>query len=147
MAAYATVDDLTLIGLPAKNVTSVQSADAVEAALESASRFADSYLTSRYVLPLVQWDGALTQAVASIAAFNIMRARGFAPGVQDAETLRIGYDYAVDWLKNVSKGMATLSGATNADSASPQVGESSSAGVVQGGAGNVFQLSRPTRGW
>jgi phage gp36-like protein len=146
MSSYATTDDLTLLGLPAKAVASM-SADSVDAVLEAASRTADTYLTSRYKLPLLEWDGSLKQAVASIAAFNLMRVRGFAPGVADAETLRIGYDNAMDWLRNVSKGVATLSGVTNVDSSSPVAGETESPGVLSGS--NMFVQTNTSnrRGW
>jgi phage gp36-like protein len=88
--------------------TGVVTADQ-DAALDAASREADGFLTRRYTLPLLQFGSDLKQAVCDIAAYRILRARGFNPakGGSDSEQLRLGYQDAMKWLGQVSDGKVT----------------------------------------
>lgn len=114
MAAYATVEDLKAISLPPKVVESVTS-EAAEAALEHASRLADSYIGTRFRLPIAAWEADLTKVVCDIAAYGLMKRRGWNPGVADAEQIRLGYDDAVMWLKHVSQGVTSPFGIVQAE--------------------------------
>ena len=71
-------------------------------ALSSASRMADSYLSRRYNLPLLDWDIDLKQAVCDIAAYFLIFRRGYnpEPGKYDAN-FRIKNDMATKWLSEV----------------------------------------------
>lgn len=103
MPAYATPADLYSLGLPQRALSGVSVPDQ-EAALESASRLADSYLSARYTLPLTAWGSDLRRAVAVIAAYDLLAVRGFAPEGAD-EHVRLRYEDAIRWLENVSKGL------------------------------------------
>ena len=54
--AYATTTDLARFGLPSGALAGVSTATQ-EAALDAASAFADSYLRSRYTVPLTSYGG------------------------------------------------------------------------------------------
>ena len=107
--AYATRTDLTRFGLPAAALTGV--ADATQdAALEAASDVADSYLRSRYTLPLTGYGDDLKRVVCNIAAWDLLSTRGYDPRAGNDEAVRDRHDSAVSWLKDVSAGRAAVSG-------------------------------------
>jgi len=71
MTAYAARTDLTRFGISEKALTNV-STETQDAALEAASRVADSYLRSRYALPLAGYGddlGVLTAALLTVAFY------------------------------------------------------------------------------
>ncbi len=105
MTAYATVADLTTYGIPAAALESVDTA-AQQAAVTAACGIADSYLRGRFTLPLTAWDTTLTQYVAQIAAWNVLRVRGFMPGGAD-EAVRSGYKDAISWFASIARGEVT----------------------------------------
>lgn len=107
--AYATRTDLYRLGLRSDALSGVATADQ-DAALEAASDVADSYLRSRYTLPLTGYGDDLKGAVCKLAAYELMRARGYAPGAGRDESLKDSRDEAVSWLKDVSAGRAHVSG-------------------------------------
>ena len=100
---YASQDDLFRLGLPEGALRGV-SPSTIEEALEAASRLADSYLRARYTLPLTAWDGALSRAVAAIAAYDLMAVRGYDPARGADEVLRLRYEDAIRWLERVAAG-------------------------------------------
>lgn len=106
---YATVADLKQLGLVAGALSGVDEAD-IDAALVAASSVADGYLASRYgsSLPLTAWPESLTMAVCQIAAFRIMSAIGFNPEDGSHEVIRMGFEDAMRWLRDVSAGRVTL---------------------------------------
>ena len=128
--AYATPSDLARLGVAAAALSDVPVPDQ-EAALDAASRLADSYLARRYRLPLVSWGDDLKRAVALIAAYDLIAVRGFAPEGAD-EHLRLRYEDAIRWLEQVAKGEVEA-----------QVEEA--AGTEEKGA-PVF-VGPPPRGW
>ena len=71
-------------------------------ALSSASRMADSYLSRRYNLPLLDWNIDLKQAVCDIAAYILIFRRGYSPqsGSYDAN-FKVKHDMSVNWLSEV----------------------------------------------
>lgn len=86
----------------------------LNAALVTASRLADSYLKTRYTVPLTAWDDDLSRAVCDVAAYDIAGSK--AHGVDGGKTLiRVRYDDAIRWLKDVSSGEASLAVAEEAD--------------------------------
>lgn len=112
---YATRTDLEQLGLVAGALSGIADAD-VNAALLAASSMADGYLASRYgsSLPLATWPESLTQHVCAIAAFRLMSAIGFNPEDGAHVVIRMGYDDAIRWLRDVSKGVVTLISAPTA---------------------------------
>lgn len=131
MPAYATTTDLTRLGLPSDALVDVTS-EAQEAALAAASALADSYLRSRYRLPLTAWSDELTRVVCVIAAWDLLTTRGFDPSGSADEAIRQRYEDAIGWLKDVSRSVVT-----------PDVTDSS---VAQRSAAPAV-YSRTARGW
>lgn len=103
---YATTTDLQTFGLPAAALTPVSTPDQNNA-LIAASALADSYLGQRFRLPLSSWGTDITKAAAEIAAYLVMKKRGWSPGAADAEQIREAYDDALKWLRDVGQGKAT----------------------------------------
>lgn len=105
MPAYASVEDLASLGLHLNAQAGISSAN-ITAALEAASRLADSYLQARYRLPLASWGQDLRRCVAILAAYDIMSVRGFAPEGAD-EHLRLRAEDATRWLEGIARGLVS----------------------------------------
>lgn len=120
MAAYATTSDLYRLALRRTALEGIPQADQ-ERALEAASRLADSYLQARYRLPLTAWGDDLRRAVAVIAAYDLLAGRGFAPEGVD-EHIRLRYEDAITWLRDVSRGAATPVGVVDFSPSVPDEG-------------------------
>lgn len=76
-------------------------ASAQNAALTRASNLADSYLASRFKLPLTSWSDDLRTAVCQIAAYYLATSK--AHGADGQRTLvRVEYDDAIKWLEGVA---------------------------------------------
>lgn len=73
-------------------------------ALERASDEADSYLSSRYAVPLSPVPRVLIGYVNSMARYHLC-GNSYA---QDAEPVTSRYEAAIAWLKNVAKGVADI---------------------------------------
>jgi phage gp36-like protein len=95
---YATTQDMSV---PAKALEGVDPA-VVTNALARASSIADGYLRKRFDLPLKDWTQSLTQAVADIATWIVMKNRGFNPDAKSTETVQSSYRDALDWLEDVA---------------------------------------------
>lgn len=107
--AYATRIDLTRFGLPSGALTGV--ADATQdAAIEAASDVADSYMRSRYTLPLTGYGDDLKRAVCAVAAWDLLTTRGYDPNAGGDEAVKLRHDAAMKWLGDVSAGRAHVSG-------------------------------------
>jgi phage gp36-like protein len=115
---YATLADLAAYGLTPSTLTTVSEADQT-AALQVASGVADGYIAAVRDLPISQWGLDLRLAVAKVAAWELIRRRGFKPGSTDAETLRASYQDAIKWLEGVSTGKVSPFGMV--DTSSPNV--------------------------
>jgi phage gp36-like protein len=135
--AYALSTDLSnpALGLPARALEKI-AADDLDQGLEAASRIADGYLTSRYVLPITTWGHDLRLCVCSIAAYHLLSGRGFNPEGAD-ENMRLRFEDAMRWLREVNKGVVTPVGIT--DSSSPPEDHSD--------AGAALVLYDQPRGW
>jgi phage gp36-like protein len=133
--AYASRTDLYRLGLREAAFTGVSTADQ-DAALEAASDTADSYMRSRYTLPLTGYGDDLKSAVCKIAAYELLRARGYSPNAGGDESLKDGRDEAVTWLGHVSSGRAHVSG-----------GNTTPAATRHARASSPRVDSNRTRGW
>jgi phage gp36-like protein len=114
VSQYANLEDLSDCGLPAAALHDVGS-DIRDRALEKASGVADSYLRKRFTLPLVAadppedpWPDELTRAVVHIAACDLLARRGFVPGSGADQIVIDRKADAIDWLKDIAKGLAEL---------------------------------------
>lgn len=106
---YATTTDLTRFGLPSTALTGVSSTTQEEA-ISAASALADSYMRSRYAVPLTAWGDDLTQCVCALAAETLLTSRGLDPGRANGDVILTRADNARAWLKDVSAGRASVSG-------------------------------------
>ncbi len=82
------------------SVTSEFTEDEKSFALVSASSLADDYLGRRYDLPLKHWTFDLKQAVCYIAAYTLLKRKGFNPEQYDANWVN-DYNKALAWLDDV----------------------------------------------
>ena len=127
--SYATIAQLKQVGVNADALVGISDPD-LQAALDSASSMADGYLATRFTLPLVApYPADLIQHTAGLAAYLAIRTRGFDPNA--SPSVRMGYEDAVGWLKDISRNLVH-----------PQVTESSSSGNVE-----PIVLSNPPRRW
>jgi len=115
MTAYATTTDLTSRA-PEKLLANVPLHEQ-EAALEDASREADSYLCARYTVPLVTWTSDFTSKICDLAIWRLASKKQAA--ATNNPVLRINRDDAISWLRAVSKGTASIGGTNTDPSPSP----------------------------
>lgn len=130
--AYATAAQLLQLGLPGRALTDVSTADR-NAALDAASDLADSYLRSRFELPLTAWGDDLRRAVCSVAVYDLLSRRGYNPEQGADDNIRARHDDAVRWLEKVAAGLV-----------SPSVTDSSTPATAGSGA---RVRSHDARGW
>lgn len=128
---YATPDDITRTALPPEALTSVPAYVQADASL-AATDEADGYIAGGYVLPLTAWSEDLRTHVAAMAAYAILKRRGFDPSGRD-QLIVDGRKNAIDWLKMIATGKLKPPGM--ADS-TPEIFEA-------GG----YVYSRIARGW
>ena len=100
---YATPEDLVAYGLPASALQGVPYEQQARACLASSAE-AEGYLGSAYTLPLTGWDIGTRMHVAALAAFQIMRSRGFDADSGKDATLEIGRSEAITWLNRIANG-------------------------------------------
>jgi len=123
MIADITRAELASLGLRSAALTGISTGDQ-DAACESASSTARSYLRARYPNAGAITDPGYKQAVARIAAHELLSTRGFDPsGNRSDEAVQINRDAAVRWLRDVSNGVAHLDITESiADTFAPQLG-------------------------
>lgn len=112
--AYATRTDLTTHGLSSAAIAGV-STTAQDAALDAASKTADSYLRARYATPLTTYGTDLTRAVCQIAAWDLLSVRGYDPARGGDEAVRLRAEDAMRWLRDLGAGKASLAGVEESD--------------------------------
>lgn len=76
--------------------------------LQWASSVCLGFVQKRKALPLLSWGSDLKNACCEIAAYKLMGKRGYAPGSGGNQVLRDGYDDAIAWLRDISRGIAEL---------------------------------------
>lgn len=103
MSRYATPADIYRLAFPAAGLAAFSSDDQ-QAALDVASAFADSHLSSQFTLPLTSWSDDLRRAVCCIAAYDLISGRGYNPEADP--NLRLRYLDSVDWLERVGRNQA-----------------------------------------
>ena len=143
--SYATSNDLTTVGLPVNALATITTAQ-IESALQNASDRADAAFRARYgnqAVPLQQWDSTIVQAVAKMAAFELMVVRGLKPGGPDWDLFQYRNQEALDYLDRVQRQQAhplvTLAGNASAP-LQPNLKSSSVVNVMNG-------ASSQKRGW
>ncbi len=130
MSRYAVVADIARY-VPTASISSIDSTTQ-QNVLDDVSTLADSFLGSRYKLPLTSYGSDLTRNVCQIAVYDLMCLRGFFPDGPD-QNFKDRNDAAMAWLRGVSSGAITPS---NIADSSVSVSE-----------GAPFVISVPPRGW
>ena len=116
--AYASCTELGY-SIPAAAVARV-SAQQQQWHLDVATGIAESYLRSRYSVPLADpIPREVVSAVVSIAGFDLLCSIGFNPQEYD-NVYQLKRDAALEWLKAIGAGSASLS---SLDDATPSVSE------------------------
>ena len=106
--SYATLEDLSQAGLPPATLSSVDFGTQ-QSALVRASRYADTYLRDRYLLPLsAPFDESLIDAVCQIASWRLLSRRGFNPSNPGDLVVRQMFDDANDFLRRIANGQNQL---------------------------------------
>lgn len=100
---YATVEQLERLSSAAAIVSTLDG-EAKSEALEVASALIDGYLRQRYRLPLISFVPDLVRAACAIAAYDLLSSRGYDPGAQDNDNVRLRYEDAIKWLERVAGG-------------------------------------------
>lgn len=111
-AGYATPTDLEnpALGLPPRAL-SVIGPTVLNDALIAASDMMDSYLLSRYTGPIIAWGRDMRTCCCHIAAYHLLAGQGMNPVNSSADDhVRLRYEDALRWLKDVSKGAASPTG-------------------------------------
>jgi phage gp36-like protein len=115
---YATPTDLAQVGaLPAfvQSLTAAQMSEAIQ----TASAFMDTYLSSKFTLPLKQISYDVVQCCCVIAIYYLVQARGYNPNNPAEDTYRIRYEQQCRWLKDVANGQATPQVTDSSPTAAP----------------------------
>jgi|SRR6478672_11285998 len=111
--AYATTSELAAKGgLPAGVLASFSEEKQLDA-ITTASGLADGYLRSQCTPPLTDVPDDVKFHVCRMAAYFLMRERGFDPERGSDVLIRDDYKDALAWLKSVSRGEITLFGVTD----------------------------------
>lgn len=79
-------------------------------ALAAADALANNYLAVRYQVPLGTVPAVLVEACCDIARYELTRG----PGLRATDEIKDRYNQRVTWLRDVSKGTATLAEAAEA---------------------------------
>lgn len=144
---YASQSDLAQLGLIAGVLASI-SGTTQDAALLAASAIADSYLQSRYDLPLVNWGKDLVRIVCHIAAHDLMGSKGYNPSAGADPQIQYRRDKAIEWLQEVSEERQTpayvVDSTPGGGSATPT---SSDGAVVTTTEGGLQMTTSSVRGW
>jgi hypothetical protein len=144
--AYCTGQDIINLALPVRSLSPLTQGQIV-AACQAQSDRADGMMRGRYgtsALPLLTWDTAVTEAVAKMAAFALMRLRGMKPDSDDWKTFKSAADEGVDYFDMVQRQqmhpLVTLANGSAPGGAQPQVLSSSVVDLATG-------RTAANRGW
>jgi phage gp36-like protein len=143
--AYASLADIGIYGLntatlPPWIVTSTQ-----QAKLDAANAKVDSYLNSKFRLPLVAYGKDIVEAAAVMAAFELIVLRGFDPESEKDKIFSDRYERTIKWLEGIAAG-TVLPNVT--EPPSDGTGASYVRQPAASTTGTGFVISKPSaRGW
>lgn len=133
---YASLDDAEPYALNRSAIESFP-VDDRHSAIKGASRLIDSYLRSRYKLPLIQVGEDIKRACWIIAAYDLLSSRGFNPeSGATQEDIRTRYSDTIRWLERIADGRAV-----------PDVTDSSTGGQEGVSTAGPRVTSASQRGW
>ncbi len=106
---YASIEDFNDAGLPNGALASLDRTT-INRALVRASALANTFLGDKFTLGLggPPYDASLVDAVCQIAAWNLLRLRGFNPDNAGDQVVRQGYLDAEKLLTRIANGQAYL---------------------------------------
>lgn len=143
MNPYASLADLTTFGLPATALGAVTTAQQ-QAQLDAAAGRVDSKIGGRYVVPLTApIPAVITQTTCKIAAWEVLRIRGWNPMVPGDKAIFDGFVDANAWLDAVQHQREHLVGVAQTGSAPMPQPVMLSSSVVDLSTGATL----PNRGW
>lgn len=128
MSSYATVADLASLANNNAAIASITSADQ-QRALDAASDEFDGYFAAQYHLPLVSWPQEVRQHVCDVAAYRLMKRRGFSQEGDD-DTFREAFDDAWKWARAVAQGLISPPGIVDSSSATREGAPSVTTGQI-----------------
>lgn len=105
----ATPGDLAEHGVAAESLAAIPEGRRMEH-LQAASGVAWGFLANRFVPPLLTWGPELVQHVCAIAAWTLLRHRGFDPEKAADRVIVMGYEQATAWLKAFGGGRGAVLG-------------------------------------
>jgi phage gp36-like protein len=137
VALYCNPQDLSRYGVNAAALADLAIDQQITPTIEAASDKIDSYLRSRYTLPLFVWGSDIRACCAIMAAWQTLRVRGLRPGenVEDSP-LYLAYQEQLKWLGQIAGGTVH-----------PEVTDSSSGAAVGLSADRPFIASDEQRGY
>jgi hypothetical protein len=106
--AYCAGSDILNLALPINTLQPLTQSQ-ILAVCQAASDFADGFFRGRWgysAVPLLAWDTSVTEAVAKVAAFRLMRLRGINTKSPDWPFYQGIYQEALDWLDKVQRQQA-----------------------------------------
>ena len=148
---YATTADLAAVGMVPQILNTIAGATQL-AALAAASALADSFLQSRWTLPLASWGSDLARCVAIIAAYDLLSARGYNPAAGADVNWRLRYLDELAWLKEIAQGEQTPSavidsGSPGGNPGNPGNGQNGDDSVTYATDGGFSLTTSNVRGW
>lgn len=133
MSAYCTVPEVSSLGIK-RDAYADKEPTEVEAEIGSTSDLIDSYLGSRYTLPLIVFPEVIRQCCAKLSACNLIDSLGRDPDADPlVDTIRKQW---LDWLKMVAAGTVTPPGVVD-----------STPGATAGSTPGARVLSGESRGY
>ena len=139
---YAVLADLQTYGLSQAAIGATPVATQ-QKLLDAANAKVDSYLASKFVLPLVSWSPDLVQCAAEIAAFSVIKYRGFDPEDPSDRIFQARADAQIAWLLLITKNELTV---TVVDSAPGGTGGAGGIGYTSQVTTNSTGRAQPTLG-
>ncbi|WP_421780728.1 gp436 family protein [Kiloniella litopenaei] len=119
---YSTIQDMQnqfgdddLLSVADRDGDNAMDLPVINAALDRASSEIDSYLATRYKLPLSSVDISVKGVCLDIAMYHLSQGAGLV-----TEDKRQRYEDAIAWLRRVSDGKAALPGQQSPNSPSPK---------------------------
>lgn len=139
MSCYATLpDDFYAHGLRAAALPASITTAEIIAQVTSSSGVADSYMGSRFRLPISAWGVDLTAAVCKHAAFELVASQvGFNPEAGHNMVLLDRKTDAIRWFEQIAAGKVTPTGIVDSTPSAGPGGPSSAARA----------FSKRRRGW
>lgn len=105
MAEYCAPEDLAIYGVNAAAIEDVSVDENQKPPIQAASDVIDSYLRSRYTLPLASWGKDIRQCCAVLAACQILGVRGLKPGENPEDNWLLRQcEEKTRWLEQIAAG-------------------------------------------